>query len=81
VDCKERLQGYLRENEVPFEAQHHPRAVTAQEVAVCSSASEPACPITWRSGSRSNTHARLSRKQACTSTTKTLFIAASASFF
>jgi Ala-tRNA(Pro) deacylase len=33
VHCKERLQGYLRENEVPFEAQHHPRAVTAQEVA------------------------------------------------
>jgi Ala-tRNA(Pro) deacylase len=27
------LQDYLRENRVPFEAQHHPRAVTAQEVA------------------------------------------------
>jgi Ala-tRNA(Pro) deacylase len=33
VDCKERLEAYLRENLVPFEAQHHPRAVTAQEVA------------------------------------------------
>ena len=33
VDCKERLEGYLRENRVLFEAQHHPRAVTAQEVA------------------------------------------------
>ena len=33
VDCKERLEGFLRENRVPFEAQHHPRAVTAQEVA------------------------------------------------
>ena len=33
VDCKQRLQGYLRENEVPFETQHHPRTVSAQEVA------------------------------------------------
>jgi Ala-tRNA(Pro) deacylase len=33
MDCKERLENYLRENGVPFEAQHHPRAVTAQEVA------------------------------------------------
>lgn len=33
MDCKERLEGYLRENGVPFEVQHHPRAVTAQEVA------------------------------------------------
>ena len=31
--CRERLEGYLRENGVPFEVQHHPRAVTAQEVA------------------------------------------------
>jgi Ala-tRNA(Pro) deacylase len=33
VDCRDRLEDYLRENRVPFEAQHHPRAVTAQEVA------------------------------------------------
>ncbi len=33
VDCKERLEGFLREDRVPFEVQHHPRAVTAQEVA------------------------------------------------
>jgi Ala-tRNA(Pro) deacylase len=33
VECRDRLEGYLRENRVPFEAQHHPRAVTAQEVA------------------------------------------------
>lgn len=33
MDCKERLEDYLRENGVPFEVQHHPRAVTAQEVA------------------------------------------------
>jgi Ala-tRNA(Pro) deacylase len=33
VDCKQRLQGYLREHKVPFEAQHHPRTVSAQEVA------------------------------------------------
>ena len=33
MDCKERLQGYLRDNGVPFEAQRHPRAITAQEVA------------------------------------------------
>jgi Ala-tRNA(Pro) deacylase len=33
VECKDRLEGYLRENRVPFEAQHHPRAVSAQEVA------------------------------------------------
>ena len=33
MECKDRLEGYLRENRVPFEAQHHPRAVPAQEVA------------------------------------------------
>lgn len=33
MECKERLEHYLRENRVPFEAQRHPRAVTAQEVA------------------------------------------------
>jgi Ala-tRNA(Pro) deacylase len=27
------LEDYLRENLIPFETQHHPRAVTAQEVA------------------------------------------------
>ena len=31
--CRERLEAYLRENGVPFEMQHHPRAITAQEVA------------------------------------------------
>ena len=33
MDCKVRLEAYLREKEVPFEIRHHPRAVTAQEVA------------------------------------------------
>ena len=33
VECRDRLEDYLRENRVPFETQHHPRAVTAQEVA------------------------------------------------
>jgi Ala-tRNA(Pro) deacylase len=33
VDCKDRLEAYLREKQVPFEVRHHPRAVTAQEVA------------------------------------------------
>jgi Ala-tRNA(Pro) deacylase len=33
VDCKGRLENYLREKGVPFETQHHARAVTAQEVA------------------------------------------------
>jgi Ala-tRNA(Pro) deacylase len=33
VDCRDRLERYLRENGVPFEVQHHPRVVTAQEVA------------------------------------------------
>jgi Ala-tRNA(Pro) deacylase len=33
VACKERLESYLREEQVPFEVRHHPRAVTAQEVA------------------------------------------------
>ncbi len=31
--CRDRLEAYLRENGAPFEVQHHPRAVTAQEVA------------------------------------------------
>ena len=33
MECRDRLENYLRENQVPFEEQHHPRAVTAQEVA------------------------------------------------
>jgi Ala-tRNA(Pro) deacylase len=33
VACKERLENYLREEGVPFEVRHHPRAVTAKEVA------------------------------------------------
>jgi Ala-tRNA(Pro) deacylase len=33
VECKDRLEGYLREKQVPFEVRHHPRAITAQEVA------------------------------------------------
>jgi hypothetical protein len=32
VDCKQRLQGCLCENLVPFEVQHHPRAITAISV-------------------------------------------------
>lgn len=31
--CKDRLETYLRDEQVPFEVQHHPRAVAAQEVA------------------------------------------------
>lgn len=31
--CRERLEAYLRENGVPFQTRHHPRAITAQEVA------------------------------------------------
>src|SRR5215208_5206928 len=33
MECRDRLEDYLRENGVPFEVRHHPRAVTAQEVA------------------------------------------------
>jgi Ala-tRNA(Pro) deacylase len=33
LNCKDRLEDYLRKNAVPFEVQHHPRVVTAQEVA------------------------------------------------
>jgi Ala-tRNA(Pro) deacylase len=33
MECRDRLENYLRENRVPFEEQHHPRAVSAQEVA------------------------------------------------
>jgi Ala-tRNA(Pro) deacylase len=33
MECRDRLEDYLRENGVPFEVQHHPRTITAQEVA------------------------------------------------
>ena len=33
MDCKERLEGYLQEQGVPFEIQEHHRAYTAQKVA------------------------------------------------
>ena len=33
MECRESLEDYLRENRIPFETQHHPRAVSAQEVA------------------------------------------------
>jgi len=33
MECKDRLVDYLRENGVPFEVQHHPKVITAQEVA------------------------------------------------
>jgi Ala-tRNA(Pro) deacylase len=33
MNCKQRLEDYLRENEVPYQGQHHARAITAQEVA------------------------------------------------
>ena len=33
MECRDRLENYLREHRVSFEEQHHPRAVTAQEVA------------------------------------------------
>ena len=33
MQCKDRLESYLRENHVPYQVQHHARAVTAQEIA------------------------------------------------
>ena len=33
MGCKEDLEAYLRENNVPFQVQHHAVAYTAQEVA------------------------------------------------
>jgi Ala-tRNA(Pro) deacylase len=33
MNCKHRLEGYLRENAIPYQTQHHARAITAQEVA------------------------------------------------
>lgn len=33
MGCKEKLEAYLRDNQVAFQVQHHPLAYTAQEVA------------------------------------------------
>ena len=33
MSCKEKLESYLRDNQVSFEVHHHPTAYTAQEVA------------------------------------------------
>jgi Ala-tRNA(Pro) deacylase len=33
MTCKERLEAYLREKGVPYQNQHHARAISAQEVA------------------------------------------------
>jgi Ala-tRNA(Pro) deacylase len=33
MNCKQRLESYLRENGVPYQGQHHPRAITTQEIA------------------------------------------------
>jgi Ala-tRNA(Pro) deacylase len=33
MQCKDRLETFLRDNAVPFQVQHHPLAYTAQEVA------------------------------------------------
>jgi Ala-tRNA(Pro) deacylase len=33
MECRDRLESFLRDNRVPFEEQHHPRAVSAQQVA------------------------------------------------
>jgi len=33
MQCKDRLEAFLRDNAVPFQVQHHPLAYTAQEVA------------------------------------------------
>ena len=33
MQCKDRLESYLRDNEVPFQVQHHARVYTAQEIA------------------------------------------------
>ncbi|MDZ4277979.1 MAG: YbaK/EbsC family protein [Dehalococcoidia bacterium] len=33
MQCKERLEAYLRENNVPYQTQHHTQAFTAQEIA------------------------------------------------
>jgi Ala-tRNA(Pro) deacylase len=33
MTCKDRLEAYLRDNQVPYQTQHHPTAFTAQAVA------------------------------------------------
>lgn len=33
MQCKERLEAYLREHKVPFQVQHHPEAFSAQRIA------------------------------------------------
>ena len=33
MQCKDRLEAFLRDNAVPYQTQHHPLAYTAQEVA------------------------------------------------
>ncbi len=33
MQCKERLEAYLREHQVPFQVQHHARTFRAQEIA------------------------------------------------
>ncbi len=33
MNCRDRLESYLRQNGVPFQVQHHPTAYTAQQVA------------------------------------------------
>jgi Ala-tRNA(Pro) deacylase len=35
MQCKERLEAYLRENQVPFQEQQHSRAFSAQRIAEC----------------------------------------------
>jgi Ala-tRNA(Pro) deacylase len=33
MECKDRLESYLRDHQVPFQVQHHARVYTAQEIA------------------------------------------------
>ena len=33
MQCKERLEVYLREQQIPFQVQHHPKAFQAQQIA------------------------------------------------
>jgi len=35
MQCKERLETYLREQQVPFQLQHHARTFSAQKIAEC----------------------------------------------
>ncbi len=35
MQCKERLEAYLREHQVPFQLQHHAQAFSAQKIAEC----------------------------------------------